>query len=260
MLSPHTRPGPSTPLGMTRILSPMPYREIAPSDALAAWVDCFWTSRDDEGTGEHRVLPDGCADLIFDLHEGEGLAVGTMTRPLLVPERPNTELFGVRFRPGRAAAFLRIPLAEITDARVPLGNLWREDATGEVVDADSMLDRIAILERELLRRVERRRDDRVDGAIARIVARGGKERVDDIAREIGISRQHLARQFLQHVGVSPKTFARVVRFNRLLGSAGAEAGWADVALEHGYYDQSHLIAEFRELAGTTPGSFHFSNR
>ena len=102
----------------------MAYAEIRPSSALEPWVECFWTRHDDGSATETRVLPDGCADLVFDLNDGEAMAVGTMTRPLVVPV--GGEFFGVRFRPGRAAAFLRIPLAEITDARVPLGDLWRD--------------------------------------------------------------------------------------------------------------------------------------
>ena len=227
----------------------MPYVELTPSVALRPWVECFWTSSDDGPSGEHRVLPDGCADLVFDLNAGEGAAVGTMTRPLVLPLSGSYEFVGVRFRPGRAAAFLRMPLAEITDARVPLRDIWKDWRDGDF--------RVARLESELLRRLDPDRDRRVDDAVARIVASGGTLRIESLAREIGISRQHLARQFLHHVGVSPKTFARVMRFRRVLHASG---DWADVALANGFYDQSHLIAEFRELAGTTPDAFHFSNR
>lgn len=226
----------------------MPYREIQPTAALQPWVECFWT-RDDAAV-ETRVLPDGCADLIFDLSEGEGVVVGTMTKPLIVPAAEASDLLGVRFRPGRAAAFLRIPLAELTDARVPLGELWK----GGVAPT------IPAIERELLRRLDPDRDARVDGAIARILESHGRVRIEELASEIGISRQHLARQFLHHVGVSPKTFARVMRFRRVIENVSPDVDWADVALEHGYYDQSHLIADFRELAGTTPHAFQFSNR
>lgn len=226
----------------------MPYAEIQPTAALRPWVECFWTVRDDGGEPrEQRVLPDGCADLIFDLHAGEGSAIGTMTRPIVVPG--GGDFLGVRFRPGRAAAFLRIPLAEITDARVPLGDLWR--------DAPVTFD-VAQLEELLLKRLQPDRDARVDAAVDRIIR--GVDRVEAIAKEIGISRQHLARQFLHHVGVTPKTFARVMRFRRVLSSIGQDADWADVAAANGYYDQSHLIADFRELAGSTPNAFHFSNR
>ena len=209
-------------------------------------MQCFWTVRGE--SGERRVLPDGCADLVFDLSRGQGMAVGPMTRPLLV-SGPG-DFLGVRFRPGRAAAFLRMPLAELTDARVPLGDLWR---TAPVIE------NVAALEAMLLRRLEPDRDPRVDAAVERIVATGGAERVDAIAHDIGISRQHLARTFLHHVGVPPKTFARVMRFRRILETGSTNADWADVAAAHGYYDQSHLIADFRQFAGTTPSAFHFSN-
>lgn len=225
------------------------YREIPPTAALRPWVECFWTIRDDAGSGEHRVLPDGCADLIFDLSAGEGMAVGTMTRPVIVPSLDCADLLGVRFKPGRAAGFLRLPLAEITDARVPLRELWRESP---------MPFTVAELEQVLLKRLDPDRDRRVDAAVDRLA--GGAERVEAIAKDIGISRQHLARQFLHHVGVPPKTFARVMRFRRVLASLEHDVDWADVAAANGYYDQSHLIADFRELAGATPSAFHFSNR
>jgi AraC-like DNA-binding protein len=235
----------------------VPYVEHPPSAALRPWVECIWTRSDSAPSAEHRILPDGCADLVFDLTDRDSAVVGTMTRPLILPPSGPYTMVGVRFNPGRAAAFLRVPLAEITDAQIPLDAIWKGWS-------DSVIERpdfIAILETELLRRLDPDRDRRVDAAIARIVQESGNVRIDPLAREIGISRQHLARQFLHHVGVSPKTFARVIRFRKLTESLNARTeGWADVALEHGYYDQSHLIADFRELAGTTPDAFQFSNR
>ena len=233
-------------------LSFVTYVEIQPSEVLRPWVECFW--RVTGAVGEQRILPDGCADLVFDRANGEAIVVGTMTKPLLFTSRPESELLGVRFLPGRAAAFLRIPLAEITDARVPLADVWKGWNRDD-------LD-VATLETELRRRLVLDRDLRVDQAIACLIETGGAARVSNVAREAGLTRQHLARQFLFHVGVSPKVFARVVRFRRVLDTAqkSREVDWADLAAEHGYYDQSHLIGEFRELAGTTPSVFQISNR
>jgi len=237
----------------------VPYLELQPTAALRPWVECFWTRNEDAPSGVQRVLPDGCADLVFDLKDGESSVVGTMTKPLVLPLSGPFDFLGVRFRPGRAAAFLRMPLAEITDARVPLGAIWKGWSDGVLERRAS--DLIASLESELLRRLDPDRDRRVDAAVARIVNGAGSVRIDELAREIGISRQHLARQFLHHVGVSPKTFARVMRFRRVTDSLDtSDVDWADVAAEHGFYDQAHLIADFRELAGTTPNAFHFSNR
>jgi AraC-like DNA-binding protein len=232
----------------------VPYSEILPSAALEPWVECFWTRTSDAPSGPHRILPDGCADLVFDLTRGEADAVGTMTKPLVLEaEEQSAAAFGVRFRPGRAAAFLRIPLAELTDARVRLDELWRdvpEQITVETLE-QALLRRLAP---SVDRRVGASVDRRVDAAVARIIRTNA--RIDDIARDVGISRQHLARQFQQHVGVSPKTFARVMRFRRLVESLPAgDVDWADLAAGHGYYDQSHLIDEFRELAGTTPAHY-----
>ena len=114
----------------------MPYTEIAPSPPLRPWIECFWTrSEEAQPGGQHRILPDGCADFVFDRSDGNAIAVGTMTRPLLLDSTGPQSFLGVRFRPGRAAAFLRIPLAEITDARVSLRDVWRE--APEAVDVGS---------------------------------------------------------------------------------------------------------------------------
>jgi AraC-like DNA-binding protein len=75
-----------------------------------------------------------------------------------------------------------------------------------------------------------------------------------VAAELGVSERHLRRVFRETVGVSPKAYARVARFHRALGAAREDgrAGWASIAAAAGYYDQAHLIAEFRVIAGVTP--------
>lgn len=238
----------------------MTYREIAPPGDLRAWVECFWTRDGNPAAGPVRVLPDGAADLVFDLRRGEGMVVGTMTRALVIPGEATGSFAGVRFRPGCAASFLRVPLAEITDARVPIASLWRGWSDG-VIDggASELLTRITP---ELLRRFSGVPDPRLLAAAARLESSGGTLAVDAVASEVGLTRQHLARKFLQYVGLTPKQFARVARFRRLLAAVRSrqQVDWAAEAVSHGYYDQSHLIAEFRALAGVTPNAFHFSNR
>jgi AraC-like DNA-binding protein len=78
--------------------------------------------------------------------------------------------------------------------------------------------------------------------------------VTAVASELGVSERHLRRVFRETVGVSPKTFSRLVRFQYALRAAreNGHRSWADIAAESGYYDQAHLIAEFRELTGVTP--------
>jgi len=222
----------------------MSIRELLPSADLASFVDVYWWS---DSEADVRIIPDGCADVIFD---GSGaLVVGTMTKPLRT--RSTEGMFGIRFRPGRAALAIRAPLTEVTDARVPL-----RDVTRRFPPLDP--DRIETVETAMRKLfADSRPDRRVDAAVDAIIRSGGRATIDRVAAAAGVSRQHLARAFAYHVGVSPKTFARVMRFRRALKLAGGH-NWADLAAELGYFDQSHLIADFREFAGTTPVPFFLS--
>lgn len=225
--------------------------ELPPSAPLGEWIDAFW-HRPAAPTGAHRVLPDGCADLLIDVSRGALFVVGTMTEPLVVGGA-NPEMLGIRFQPGRAGALLGLPIHEATDLQVP-----HVDARLRL-EGESLPEWIASLERELTRRaLVAVPDRRIDAAIARIT-RGGVS-IDQLARELNVTRQHLRRAFLAQVGVTPKTFARVMRFRRLLRAANADRkpSWAAIAADLGYSDQSHLIAEFAEFAGTTPVPFFLS--
>jgi len=183
-------------------------REFFPPPVLAPFVDRFWYRAADESVGStapHRVLPDGCLDIVVGPRHA--IVVGAMTRPILVPPVDGAGLLGVRFRPGMATAFLHLPAAALTDDRASLEAVWR--------------------------------DGRID--------------VSRLAASLGVTRQHLARRFAAHVGVTPKTFCRVVRLWTVLRSIrGGKVNWAALAADLGYSDQSHLVAEFRSLTGLTP--------
>src|SRR5262249_53710546 len=153
----------------------------------------------------HRVLPDGCVDLLFATTAGagfEGSVVGTMTRPLIVPPGPPTDYVAVRFRPGMASRLLgALPVAELTDARATVGalGLARGGALAVALDdAGDVRERVAALERPLLERVRdtpARADPVVAAVVERLTASGGAERIEALADFAGLSRQHLARRF-----------------------------------------------------------------
>lgn len=236
--------------------------EVAPSAALAPWVECFWyrAASSSPAPVTHRVLPDGAADILIDVGAASARAIGTMTRPLLLESAATPELLGVRFHPGRALPFVRMPLAEVTDDSAPLLRL--REAADAIASAGELPARVAEFEAMLLGALTRDEevDRRVDAAVWRIVASDGRIAIDALADDIGISRQHLSRRFLAHVGVTPKTFARVVRFRAVLRRAQSspDRDWAELAAEAGYFDQSHLIADFQQFAGTTPVPFFLS--
>lgn len=177
-----------------------------------------------------------------------------------IPRRAET--IDVLFHSGVAHNFLRVPANALTDQTVALDELWGPGArtlAAQLAECSAPAERIRVLERELVRRLRALRWMNTDlQPITRMIERErGGVSVEWLSRLSGISRQHLARKFRQQVGVSPKQFCRYARFHGLLNYAYTtpQADWAALAAEFGYYDQAHLIAEFKEFTGLTPGQF-----
>jgi AraC-like DNA-binding protein len=237
------------------------YREFAPSPRFAPHVECFWSHVSDSPIPRFRVLPDGCADIIFErpARSYGGLAiVGTMTtaHAFHIPARQFT--FGVRFRPAMGARFLRVAAREVVDASIPLADTWSGPTARRLLEqlgeSRSPRESIARLEAAL---GEPPPVDSFEKAIAWLVENHGRVRLDDLARSAGIGPRQFRRICLERTGLTPKRLARILRFRHALSHAGPARtrDWADVALECGYYDQAHLINDFREFTGTPPGEF-----
>ena len=227
---------------------------------LRPYVECLWTRRAADASGVHRILPDGCIDVLLSREASQSAGpltvVGTMTRALVV-EAESVEFVGVRFRPGRAHPFLGIPAAEVTDRRVDAADVWgRGPAVLELREGEQIPAVLRSLEQLLVQRIARARpaNRTVDAAVSAILRASGNLSISTLAPALGVTRQYLARSFAVHVGVSPKTFARVARLRGVLARArvAARLDWTALALDAGYYDQAHLIDEVKEMTGLTP--------
>jgi AraC-like DNA-binding protein len=252
----------------------MPYREYPPHPALAAHVDCLWTARAPAGASTHRVLPDNCIDILWQDGGQPGFAVGMMSRAIQVTSNGPVRTVAVRFKPGAARLFLGAPLQALTDQRADIDLLWDRSDADRLSDAlwtSELTDhrRLALIEEQLLRRlpaapVAAGGDALVRHALAALDASHGGLRIEELAARLGVSRQHVAAQFRDKVGLSPKLYARICRFRRATAALAAAAperapDWARLALDCGYFDQSHLIHDFQEFAGSAPERFHFYN-
>lgn len=252
----------------------MQYREIPPVRALAPFIECFWTLEGEPDPLQNipeRILPDGCVEIILSFAErfaeiserseevlqpGDFL-VGQMTRPVMIKPTGSVRLIGIRFHPGGTFPFVRIPMDETTDQIIELGaiaaDLKREFAA--VSDAEASLPmKVAAFQRVLVKRLHScRHDVRLVELTAQIVRTAGRVAVDTLAAEAGVSARQLRRRFLMEVGVGPKLLCRLLRFQQVFKAVDRnEAEWAGVALECGYYDQAHLINDFRQFAQQTP--------
>jgi len=247
------------------------YTELPPSAALSSWIECYWSIQAaDTPTIPNRVLPDGCSDLIVGIsNDPTPMVVGTMRTAAVIPTAGRVDLFGIRFHPGAALAFLGAPIGELTDRRIPLEQLWGRgaDAMAAALEPARHADRAARAERLLQRRLaawaRNRQGD--EAMVTRAVnllrrARGGVG-VGQVAAALGVGQRRLQRAFDRSVGLGPKALGRVLRFRRALrdlyrrGNADGAPGWASLAFDAGYADQSHFIREFRALAGLTPARY-----
>ncbi|HTV21456.1 MAG TPA: helix-turn-helix transcriptional regulator [Polyangiaceae bacterium] len=248
----------------------MSYRELLPPPRLRPFVDRFWTrvASGVEGASVASavamaapspalILPDGCIDVLIDVASGSARVVGTMTHAVADPLTGDASVAAVRFKPGAAGAFLRVPALELTDREIAVSDLgcrWLCARPAENGSSEAARRTLAALERALLARLPGAvLPGEVREATRRLLGREPPT-VDALARELGRSRQHLARQFREHVGVSPKEFARVARLQRAIAAMQQSLApeLAAVALEVGYYDQAHMSRDFNDLAGLTP--------
>jgi AraC-like DNA-binding protein len=185
------------------------------------------------------------------------LAAGLAPGAVRVRARGGVECVQVRLAPAAALAVLGVPLVELSHTVVTLEDLWGRDVARieeQLHQARSWEHRFGIIDAALARRRDAGPPVAAEVAVAwgRIVASRGLIRVDQLAGEVGWSRQRLWSRFHSQVGLTPKRAARLVRFDRAAHRLAAGASPARVAAEGGYADQSHLHREVRDFVEMTP--------
>lgn len=228
-----------------------------PCAHLQSWVECGWFYETDIPVSIHRVPPDGCVDILYA--RGLGLrAIGTMTVEQGFAVSAGSLQAGVRFRPGMSGPFLGVSPAELTDRGTPLENLWpggrARELQGQLDDAKSIRDAMRLLLQRLP--TPATEPDAVQKAIQGMTRANGVVDVDDCACQANLSIRQFRRRCLEASGVGPKLLSRILRFRHAcrLARAATDLNWSTVATDADYFDQAHLIRDFREFTGRTPTS------
>jgi AraC-like DNA-binding protein len=254
---------------------------IAP---LNRYIECFWWSRRDEPLERcEHMLPSGSAQLVFALHDvpvacwpnsrlvapvrwSGSVVHGPQSRYYIAGAKPRGTVVGVSFRPGAAGALLGVPLSELLDRHITLDALWGQrarDLHEQLSAATDGTSAFRILERSLSARVDR--PLLMHPAVAQVLASWslgttGPVRIADIERDSGFSAKHFISLFRAAVGLAPKHYYRIRRFNAVLSHISATNGrLAYVAACTGYSDQAHMTREFREFAGVAPSQYRPSS-
>ncbi len=249
----------------------------SPAPPLAGLIRAIsYQAGDQPRTSVQKILPDPEPSLWVNLNRDEfrsftgpehrridrvpgAMLAGPRGRALVTEFEAGRAHISVSFALGAAPAFFPVPLAAAADELVPLGELWGRGGGSlrdRLLAAASPQHKLLVMEQALLARLTgpASRDPAVTAA-ARALASGVP--VAQVAENLGLLPRTLRRRFTAQAGLTPKRFARVHRLRRVTRALGrqARADWAAVAVQHGYSDQSHLIDEFRDLAGVTPAEY-----
>ena len=251
----------------------MDYEEIPASPPLRPWVRCLWHLRGEAEPAARadRVVPDGCPEIVLqrgdpfrEYQASQGpervqaprtLLAGQLTEPLWLTPTGRVDCLGIRFEPHGLTAFLDTPLAEITNARHDL-RVLDADFADRLRCASTAAPPLAALQSELERRLRTRSSTPpswIPEAVRRIDDHAGACRIGEWSVDLGVDPRRLQRGFGRAVGLTPKRLQRVLRFQKVYRRLEEATCAADLALECGYYDQAHMIRDFQQFAGRSPG-------
>lgn len=255
-------------------------RQSVPPLPLAAFVKCFWYWEGAPQThSKERLMPDGEPAIIFNLREGGiriydsedftryssfsgAVITGARTRSFVIDAVQEDRVFGIQFHPGGTFPFCQAPASVLENQTVDLDCLWR-GAAGEfrerLLGARSVEEMFGLARQYLLARLVRPLElhPAVQFARRQFCTHPHRVSVGSVLGAVGLSQRRFIELFHDQVGLTPKAFCRVRRFQRVLTSVhGArEVDWPDVALACGYYDQAHFIHDFRDFSGFTPRQY-----
>jgi AraC-like DNA-binding protein len=251
-----------------------------PKPPLSKYIDNFWLYEGDEA--EHateRILPTGTLELAINLRQNElrfydaerpencsrfsGAVVSGAHGRNFAPHTPKEIcIIGVHFKPGGAFPFLGLPAGDLADTHVDLKTIWGRSA-GELrerlCEASTSAERFHLLQEALLSRLCQGVEQHyaVSAALEMFWKNQAGRTVRETAKYLGLSQRRFIQCFKAEVGMTPKLFSRIQRFQqtRTFIQHNPSPNWAALALDLGYFDQSHLIREFLEFSGLSPTDY-----
>lgn len=231
---------------------------------------------------EHKIdrfLPDGNTEIIIDFHDtpqhiydNESLkeiqacnrvwASGVRTGAISIPSGQQSSMFVIAFKKGMAYPFFPVPMNEMSDRVVDADLLWGRDFghlrehLHEIRDVDQ---KFAAVERFLLKNFQRhfKLNPAVDYALREILGSPDQLNLGRVSNKIGYSQKHFISMFKQQVGITPKAYLKIIRFQKAIGEIEQrrEVDWTALAQDSGFYDQAHFIHDFKFFSGFTPEEY-----
>jgi AraC-like DNA-binding protein len=250
------------------------FRSVVPGGLLGEFVSSLWL-HSSPGQGPELRLPTGTVELVVNLAADRfwmpdaagvcraypgAMVAGPYRHAYLLDATQQSPVVGVVFRPGRARALVDVPLHELANRHIALEDLWGAGATRvreQLLAAPDAPARLRVLESALWDRLTG--SPHVAHPLAAAATRWLAEYpgVSDLGDRAGLTSRRVQQVFRTEVGLSPKSYQRLQRFRSVLAGIDgvARVGWSALAVECGYYDQAHLVREFRAHSGLSPTEY-----
>ncbi|PAV30090.1 AraC family transcriptional regulator [Virgibacillus profundi] len=256
------------------------FRTYHPQPPLSDFIRTFWLYKGYKPPHEmERVLPDGSMELVINLEEdlikvydqknydrfksfSGSLVSGPHSNFAVIDTACQASTMGVHFKPGGTFPFFNLPADELRNEQVSLDTLWGPKAAEireQLLEAESSVIKFRIIEHHLLEMMDRDSTQHPAVMFALMKFHLPHElKIADINEQINLSPRRFIQVFKNEVGLTPKQFSRIQRFQKVLQiiKGREQVNWTDIAFDCGYYDQAHFIHDFKSYSGLSPKSYH----
>ena len=253
----------------------MRYESFPPSEPLKEIVKEYWVFEDEHTTPQsQKIIPDGYSEIIIhygdpymiNLHgswevQSSLLFSNQISKYFFLENTGTSGMIGIKLHPASFYEIFGNEMSGYTDKVFTLADIIPDEiaALGETKKNEiDVLEKIKIIEDWLLNK-NRKTEALVRSIIDTILAESGKVDIEGLAQKNNISLRQLERQFKKVVGISPKFYSRIIRFSNIFTlMESGENSWVRLALQSGYFDQSHFIKNFKEFTGEDPSTYGFN--
>ncbi|RPD39135.1 helix-turn-helix transcriptional regulator [Chitinophaga barathri] len=254
----------------------MNFQQFPPSPLLQPYIKCYWIfATGQEGITE-TIYPSGYLELAINISAGNVVTIlndrhikmppvevlGHLTAPGKITASKSTTLLIARFHPHASAIFFPAQASEFTNDSIDLKDLIKQDAEElfeRIMEQETLEQKVAVLDRFLVNKLKGLIKDQQRLELVRHLSAGDTVSVEKLAQRFGVSERYVQKLFLDYVGVTPKSFFNIQRFNKSLQLVRTSTvSLTSIAYECGYFDQAHFIKEFRNFTGLTPSQYQQS--
>lgn len=253
----------------------MHYESFEPSEELKEIVKEFWIfESDDQTVSQQKIIPDGFSEII--VHYGDRYRINLngqwetqqdllfssqISKYFFLENTGKSGMLGIKLYPTAFHELFHHDVSKLTDQVLPLDTLIQnvEHLVEIRNEKSSIKQKVQIAENWLKKHLPNLSlQEKIRACISQIHENHGMIDIDQMASEVALSTRQLERQFKKVIGLTPKFYCRIIRFNYIFEVMKEQNdSWVRTALKSGYFDQSHFIKNFKEFTGEEPSNYGF---